>query len=166
MEKDRISTIMKYELAERTSNCIDSELNNSNQEQIVFMEKNNQGVTLRKSEMYAYDVINCVTKGASQYVREFWKYYNGKGTQPIRALNVILIEPSTDLPTVFYMQFKDLGQKCPNLTVNILSVSLPTETIALNSEILISKYVVTDKSLNVSNFVYFCSVILFSWFLG
>jgi hypothetical protein len=133
-EKDRLTGYLRNDLVERTTNCIDSAL--SGIYSFANGIKNHHfvlGVVKRKSEMYAYEVINCITFGGSRHVKQFWKFYRGTGTIT-----------SNSPTTKDYLRFMDLRLKCPNLTVDISDIKLPRELSAFKRDILVSKHIVLE----------------------
>jgi hypothetical protein len=87
-----------------------------------------------RSEMYAYNLVNCVTNNSNKYVSQFWKFYRGQGLQKKKFGYPGMIKDRKS--TVDYFRFTDLNSNCPNL--NASSVDFPGQTIPFENDLEVS----------------------------
>jgi hypothetical protein len=82
-EKDVLTVYLKYDLAEKASNCLGGKnehiLKNFDRKNVL--KKSFAAVKSVRSEMYAYNLVNCVANNSNKYVTQFWRFYRGEGLQ-------------------------------------------------------------------------------------
>jgi hypothetical protein len=121
MEKNRLNVYFQFELGGKTTDCHDSTPPEQKLIILYFNYSLSLGVKRRKSEMFAYDLVNCITLGGNQHVKQFWNFYHGE-----RSLS--------------FLKFRDFKLKCPNITVSTAEMKLPKRTTIFKPGVLISMH--------------------------
>jgi hypothetical protein len=96
-----------------------------------------------KSEMYAYNMINCLTNNSNEYISQFWNFYRGPGLlssmkdKDHGIQNDVIRSSGPSSPsTNDYLRFKDLHLACPNLTSEF--THRPVNNKLFNQDLVIS----------------------------
>jgi hypothetical protein len=100
-----------------------------------------------KSELYAYNLVNCFTNTSNEYVSQFWKFYRGTGLPNEEKRNKSAIDftlSSGDQPltasTIDYLRFVDLQSKCPTFAADYGVNYEFNNTESFGEDFLVSRY--------------------------
>jgi hypothetical protein len=100
-----------------------------------------------KSELYAYNLVNCFTNTSNKYVSQFWKFYRGTGLPNEEKRNKSAVDFTTgseDQPlrasTIDFLRFEDLQSKCPTFAADYNAKYEFNNTESFGEDLVVSRY--------------------------